>query len=199
MQKLKFKIFISFTKLKIYRLWVRWPNQQCHSTEGQWLVNQVIRIHAHQYLPDPKCLFCPSQEHKNLCDYKGCRAILRKDWARHLQFWNLTASPQLTDLTECYVTLWFIHSQLVLTRLISKQESQWVNAFSDVSGVTRWLFNPAANSRRLMDCEWRWKAIRSTIHLKIKETEAHRRHRATPSKIKAWSSQVETQHYIIKT
>jgi len=22
-------------------LWVTWPNQQCHSTEGQWLVNQV--------------------------------------------------------------------------------------------------------------------------------------------------------------
>jgi len=22
-------------------LWVVWPNQQCHSTEGQWLVNQV--------------------------------------------------------------------------------------------------------------------------------------------------------------
>jgi len=21
-------------------LWVRWPNQQCHSTEGRWLVNQ---------------------------------------------------------------------------------------------------------------------------------------------------------------
>ena len=22
-------------------LWVAWPNQQCHSTEGKWLVNQV--------------------------------------------------------------------------------------------------------------------------------------------------------------
>jgi len=22
-------------------LWVKWPNQQCHSTEGRWLVNSL--------------------------------------------------------------------------------------------------------------------------------------------------------------
>ena len=28
-------------------LWVRWPNQQCHSTEGRWIVNH-IKGQSHQ-------------------------------------------------------------------------------------------------------------------------------------------------------
>ena len=45
-----------------------------------------------------------------------------KDWARHLQeFWNLTASPQLTVLTEHYGTLWFIRR----TRSRMKTRPNW--------------------------------------------------------------------------
>jgi len=45
-----------------------------------------------------------------------------KDWARHLQeFWNLTASPQLTVLTERYGTLWFIRR----TRSRMKRRPNW--------------------------------------------------------------------------
>jgi len=45
-----------------------------------------------------------------------------KDWARHLQeFWNLTASPQLTVLTERYGTLWFIQR----TRSMMKRRPNW--------------------------------------------------------------------------
>jgi len=45
-----------------------------------------------------------------------------KDWARNLQeFWNLTASPQLTVLTERYGTLWFI--QRIRSRM--KRRPNW--------------------------------------------------------------------------
>jgi len=47
---------------------------------------------------------------------------MRKDWARHLQeFWNLTASPQLTIFTERYGTLWFIRR----TRSRMKRRPNW--------------------------------------------------------------------------
>jgi len=35
-------------------LWVTRPNQQCHSTEGQWLVNQV-QGQSHQTLLTKRC------------------------------------------------------------------------------------------------------------------------------------------------
>jgi len=45
-----------------------------------------------------------------------------KDWARHLQeFWNLMALPQLTILTECNGTLWFIRR----TRSRMKRRPNW--------------------------------------------------------------------------
>jgi len=100
--------------------WSTWPGNHLVLCVAE-LVGFCMPIHAYRCRPDLKCLFCPSGLSLSITKvWLSCH--MWKDWVRHLQeFWNLTASPQLTVLTERYRTLWFVRR----TRSRMKQRPNW--------------------------------------------------------------------------